>query len=601
MRPEEAETVLPSGDAVVNADGRFVAFSSLDPALVAEDTNGTWDVFVRDCETRVVTRVSVRTDGLQGNGSSGTPAISADGRYVAFASLADTLVRADRNGAWDIFVHDRVTGITERASVDVDGLERSGGSAAPSLSHDGRYVAFESVAEGLVADDSNGVSDVFVRDRVNGTLERVSAHAAGGADHEGAFAPALNADGRYVAFEQAPAPGGSTGWMHIVVYDRITGHREQASAPAAGDALRPSLSANGRIVAFESNAATLVAGDGNGAWDVFVRHLDDGVTERVSVDNFGVEGNGDAWKPSVSASGRYVTYSSTASNLVPTDGNNREDVFVHDRWQGRTARVSVNALSGAEANSTSHDAHVAAGGQHVVFESLAGNLGAIDTNGTWDAYLLTNPLFEDAAGFPVADAGPDQVVECSGMDGTAVLLDGTGSRAADGGTGGLAYLWLVDDMNLGDMALVTVLLPSGTHTVTLIVTDEATLGTDTDTVTIEVVDTSPPELALALTPDALWPPNHKFVLVTPIIDVWDACDPAPMVELTDITMSDASDTRGAGHTDDDFYVTEGGEIYLRAERSGTGEGRLYTITYTATDGAGNVATASATVAVAHHQ
>ena len=167
----------------VSADGRVVAFASYAANLVAGDTNDTIDVFVHDRQSGVTTRVSVGSDGAQGNAISEAPALSADGRYVAFESAASTLVPGDTNGTIDVFVHDRVTGTTSRESIATDGSPTVGFGAAsqhPSLSADGRFVAFASSSSALVAGDTNNTTDIFVRDRSTGTTTRVSMTPDGG-------------------------------------------------------------------------------------------------------------------------------------------------------------------------------------------------------------------------------------------------------------------------------------------------------------------------------------------------------------------------------------------------------------------------------------
>src|SRR5438093_763515 len=168
--------------SALSADGRFVAFDSAATDLVAGDTNGVSDVFVHDRQTGTTERVSVASDGAQGNNASSYPALSADGRFVAFDSDATNLVAGDTNGTTDVFVHDRQTGTTERVSVasggGTQGNGKSGGFFAfPALSADGRFVAFQSDATNLVAGDTNGTTDVFVHDRPTATTERVTANA----------------------------------------------------------------------------------------------------------------------------------------------------------------------------------------------------------------------------------------------------------------------------------------------------------------------------------------------------------------------------------------------------------------------------------------
>jgi Tol biopolymer transport system component len=161
----ERQANAGSQQASISADGRYVAFVSFASNLVAGDTNGTWDVFMRDTAKGKTTRVSVSSGGQQGNDQSGTPSISADGRYVAFYSYASNLVAGDTNGKADVFVRDTVTGRTTRVSVSSRERQGNGYSYEPSISTDGRYVAFYSLASNLVAGDTNTAGDIFVRDR----------------------------------------------------------------------------------------------------------------------------------------------------------------------------------------------------------------------------------------------------------------------------------------------------------------------------------------------------------------------------------------------------------------------------------------------------
>src|SRR5437867_2780916 len=188
-----------SSGVALSADGRFVAFTSAAPDLVAGDTNGATDVFVHDRQTGVTERVSVDSAGNQVNGSSFGGVLSADGRFVAFTSVAPDLVTGDTNGAADVFVHDRQSGTTERVSVDSAGTQANGASFGRALSADGRFVAFTSAAPDLVTGDTNGAMDVFVHDRQTGTTERVSVDSAGNQGNGTSIGGALSADGRFVA------------------------------------------------------------------------------------------------------------------------------------------------------------------------------------------------------------------------------------------------------------------------------------------------------------------------------------------------------------------------------------------------------------------
>jgi Tol biopolymer transport system component len=311
------------GDDALMRTCRWLVFSLL--ALAAVPAGG-----------RVVERVSVDSTGHQGNGDSSSPAISADGSSVAFTSAASNLVLGDSNGFEDVFVHDTVTGVTERVSVDSTGHQGNGDSLSPAISADGSSVAFTSAASNLVSGDTNGFEDVFVHARVTGVTERVSVDSTGHQGNGDSLSPAISADGSSVAFTSAASnlvSGDTNGFEDVFVHARVTGVTERVSVDSTGhqgngDSLSPAISADGSYVAFTSAASNLVLGDSNGFEDVFVHARVTGVTERVSVDSTGHQGNGDSLSPAISADGSYVAFTSAASNLVSGDTNGFEDVFV---------------------------------------------------------------------------------------------------------------------------------------------------------------------------------------------------------------------------------------------------------------------------------
>jgi Tol biopolymer transport system component len=314
----------------ISGDGRFVAFESSASNLVAGDTNFRPDCFVRDRLTGQTTRVSVSSAGVEGLGNAQLPSISSDGRFVAFMSDSMQLVAGGTPGIFSVFVHDRQTGQTTRVSTATGGVAGNLNSRQPSISADGTVVVFESSANNLVSGDTNGFQDVFVHDRGAGTTTRVSVSSAGaqGNDHSG------------------------------------------------GDPLsRPRVSADGRFVAFQSRASNLVANDTSGASDIFVHDRQTGQTTRVSVSSAGQPATGDSINPSISADGRFVAFWSGAGNLVPGDSNGAEDIFVHDRQAAHTTRVSVSS-SGTQANAFSSYPAISANGRMVAFWSIATNLTA---------------------------------------------------------------------------------------------------------------------------------------------------------------------------------------------------------------------------------
>jgi Tol biopolymer transport system component len=266
--------------AALSGDGRFVAFTSTSTNLVAGDTNGVEDIFVRDLQSATTIRVSVGRNGAQGNGLSVDPAISRDGRYVAFASAASNLVAGDTNGFVDLFVRDLATGRTTLLSRARDGGPTNNGSGEPSVSDDGGKVAFSSDATNLVAGDTNGTTDVFVADVRSGAVRRVSVAAGGGAGN--------------------------------------------------GESSAPSISGNGTRVLFHSVATNLVRGGTNATRNVFVRDLTAAATRLVSVGPGGRLGDGPSFAGDLSADGRHAVYDSRATNLVDGDTNGQDDVFARD-------------------------------------------------------------------------------------------------------------------------------------------------------------------------------------------------------------------------------------------------------------------------------
>ncbi|MGH2541494.1 MAG: TolB family protein, partial [Ardenticatenaceae bacterium] len=349
------------------------------------------------------TRVSVASDGAQSNGDASLPAISVNGRFVAFRSSADNLVSGDTNQGLDIFVHDQLTGETTRASLSSSGTQGNSLSDDPALSGSGRYVAFHSYASNLVSGDTNRNYDVFTHDRVTGQTTRVSVNSAGTQGNNESLAPVLSGSGRYVAFYSYATNlvGGDNNQAYdVFVHDRTTSQTTRVSISSAGvqgccDSYFPSLSISGRFVAFEGYASNLVSGDTNFASDIFVHDRTTGQTTRLSVASDGTQGNADSSSAALSARGRHVAFRSLASNLVTGDTNNVADIFIHDRATGQTTRLSV-ASGGAEANGESYTPTLSADGRYVAFYSLASNLVGNDTNGVADVFVHDRETGETA-------------------------------------------------------------------------------------------------------------------------------------------------------------------------------------------------------------
>ena len=285
-----------------------------------------------------ITRVSVDSAGNQGNAPSFGPSISADGRFVAFTSIASNIVPGDTNNNRDVFVRDLSTNTTTRVSVGSAANQANSLSLFPSISADGRFVAFDSYANNLVPGDTNAKSDIFVRDLSTNTTTRVSVGSAGNQGNDASSGGSISADGRFVAFSSLASnlvPGDTNDSEDIFVRDLSTNTTTRVSVSGAGNqgndySSDASISADGRFVTFSSEASNLVPGDTNNKEDIFVRDLSTNTTTRVSVDSAGNQANGLSYIPSISADGRFVAFSSDAANLVPGDTNSVGDVFVSD-------------------------------------------------------------------------------------------------------------------------------------------------------------------------------------------------------------------------------------------------------------------------------
>ena len=388
----QADQVSPSNPPTLSANGRYVAFASSATDLVPGDTNGHIDVFVRDLKLHKTYLVSVGPGGVQGNADSWQPSISANGRYVTFFSGASNLVGGDTNGFSDVFVRDRKLNRTYIVSVATGGALGNGDSYDPSISPNGRWVAFDSLASNLVGTATNGVQNSFVRDRKLRTTSLVSVGPAGAGNSDSNM-PVVSANGRYVAFYSDATnlvPHDVNGVSDVFLRDRKTHRTSILSVSSAGvrgnaDSYGPSISANGRWVAFSTDATNL-QGVGIGHYtQVVVRDRTTHKTSLVSVSSGGARAEGDSSQPSVSANGRWVAFNSVAI-LVGSDGNTGFDIYLRDRTKHRTTLVSVSS-SGVQGTGDSVLPGISADGRYVGFESDAPNLVPNDTNGIQDVFV----------------------------------------------------------------------------------------------------------------------------------------------------------------------------------------------------------------------
>ncbi len=387
-----------SDEPAISSDGFIVAFMSEATNLVVGDTNGVRDVFVHDRSTGLTERVSIATGGAEGDDEAFTLSLSSDGDFVAFGSFATNMVAGDTNGVIDVFVHDRNTDTTERVSIASDSTQADDESFSPAISSDGQFVAFQSDATNLVANDTNTNTDIFVRDRTLGTTERISVDSGGAQGNGDSFFPAISDDGRFVAFSSEASnlvAGDTNNKVDIFVHDRQNDTTELIVGPAEFTSgsdiiiVAPVISPDNAFVGFRSLADDLVPGDTNNSFDTFLIERSTSIIERTSVSSSEIEGNADSSKPSISSDNRFVVFSSNATDLVSTDFNGSEDVFVRDRDAGQTRRVSL-AFDDAESNNDCFAAVISGDGEFLAFTSFATNLVADDTNGDLDIFVVPN-------------------------------------------------------------------------------------------------------------------------------------------------------------------------------------------------------------------
>ncbi len=417
-----------SDGAAISADGRYIAFHSDADNLVPGDTNGASDVFLHDTTTGATTLISRHSEGSQGSYSSYGPAISADGRYIAYESEADNLVDGDFNGTWDVFLSDTATGTTTLVSPGHDV------SYGPAISADGRYIAYSSLASNLVTGDTNGSEDVFVYDTTTATTTLISRHTDGTQGGGNSFGPAISADGRYIAYTSWAddlVSGDTNLWGDVFLHDTAHGTTTRVSLHTDGTqgnnvSQNPAISADGRYVTFETFAANLFSGDGNGTYDVLLRDTTTGVTTLISAHTDGTQGDDSSQNPAISADGRYVTYTSNATNLVTGEIFGWGNVFLHDTTTGTTSLISRH-IEGDHVPTSSAPA-ISADGRAIAFTSDANNLVDSDTNDVTDIFLHVTP-----AAAPTPTATPGAALAETGADssifgalGLAALVAGAG-------------------------------------------------------------------------------------------------------------------------------------------------------------------------------
>lgn len=371
--------------AGMSADGRYVAFTSTSDDLVPGDANGKTDAFVRDLRQGTTRRVSVGPRGRQGNGSSSVEGITPDGRFVLIGSDASNLVPDDTNRATDLFLRDLRSDTLKRVSLGRGGRQANARSTAGAVSADGRYLAFVSAADNLVPGDTNAASDVFLRDLRTGTVARLSVGAGGVQGDFPSDGPTITPDGRFVAFLSIAGnlvPRDRNGDVDIFVRDRVRGTIERVSVAKDGSdadssSIDPSMSADGRLVVFTSTAGNLVSLPDNFQTNVFIRDRRTNRTERLDLPASLTKGTFGTLEPVISPRGRFV-----ALYLLGGPG-----AYIVDRSTGETRQLVKLASGRPGPVGSATPAAISADGRRVLFDSSVDGLVPGDDNDRDDVFL----------------------------------------------------------------------------------------------------------------------------------------------------------------------------------------------------------------------
>jgi hypothetical protein len=413
--------------SLISSDGRYVAFQSDASNLAGSDFNGVQDIYWRDLQTGTTQLVSVGLTGLAAAGVSVAPCLSGDGRWVGWSTNASNVVPGDTNGTWDVFLRDMVLGITTRISLDFGGNQVSLRSDQPRITPDGNWVTFESDAA-LLPIDTNGLKDCYRLDRSTNTLALVSTSSTGTQGNGISYAAQPSHDGRYVVFFSSAnnlVAGDTNNQGDVFWKDMLTGLLVRANVSAAGaqannESIWPSVSGDGNTVTFCSVASNLVPGDTNSNWDVFARDIALGTTERLNVQPNGAQANSYVYSPTaLSSNGRHVIFVSLSSNLVPGDTNGFQDVFIRDRLLVSTKRLSL-AFDGSQTNKDAFVPDMTPDAQIITYTSTATNVVPGDTNGFRDIFVT---YVADATVYCTAKVSSNGCVPSIGASGPASLAN----------------------------------------------------------------------------------------------------------------------------------------------------------------------------------
>ena len=395
LPPSGIQPALDCYASDMSPDARYFVMTTDSDVFVPGDTNAKLDVFLIDRTLATYTRVSVDNAGAQLSEFSDNGQVSDDGRYVAFDSAATELWPGADPSQPQVHRRDLVTGTTVLVSVaGVGGAADNFGAHCPAMSADGRLVFLDSDASNLAPGGANGYHQAFVRDMLAGTTTRVVPGLANTLPDFGVQVDAVTPDGRYVVIESDSTnliPNDTNDLTDVFVRDLVAGTTTRVSVGTGGvegddTSLEGAISNDGRYIAFASLATNLVPNDTNGKTDVFVRDVVAGTTERVSVTWNGAQLDSYSGAVKMSADGRFVAFSTDSYLTTPAKTDVNYQTFVRDRLLGKTSWTSINSAWEAANNGAFPDA-ISADGRFVLFTSIVDNFLPGDTNFAFDLYL----------------------------------------------------------------------------------------------------------------------------------------------------------------------------------------------------------------------
>lgn len=453
----------------ISSNGRYIVFESEATTLVENDENGYGDIFVFDTETQTTQLVSVNSEGEQVNYHAEYPAISGNGRFIAFVSRATNLGETVSGTYYHIYVHDMVSGETKLISESSDGTLANAISHYPSLSFDGNLIVFQSTATNLISEGTDGTKHVYIHNLETGETSLISLNSDNiPANHEAEY-PSISSDGRYVSFSSDATnlvENDNNDVADIYVRDLLEETTVRVSVASNGwegndhSYSFSAISENGIYVAFQSSANNLVDYDTNDSVDIFVHNLITKETERVSINSLGDEAIENCIFPSISNDGRFVSFQSYSWNLVSGDNNSSIDVFIHDRQTNITKRVSINS-EGIQGNGPSSNISITPDGFFAVFQSSATNLIDDDTNGYDDIFLHDNRVYAEITSENFVTFNSEQeisfTVVTNGFPAPSISINGvlpSGIEIVDNGDGTATISGIPNQCDGGDYILI---------------------------------------------------------------------------------------------------------------------------------------------------